>query len=211
MLFQPTVRLQSWGFVIGSFLFALGAVPGFASWLGATGTNTVFFVGSWFFTGAALVQLILAGPMTVEMHGQKMVRADWLTASTQFVGTLLFNVSTGAAIHAHLVRTERDMVWVPDSTGSVAFLISGTVAIVGLYRIGKLNQPRSRDWISVMLNFAGCVAFGVSAVGAYVSESGATADALLANTGTFIGALCFLGASALYLNSKTEDLQPQVA
>lgn len=211
MLFQPTVRLQSWGFVIGSFLFALGAVPGFASWLGATGTNSVFFVGSWFFTGAALVQLILAGPMTVEMHGRKMVRAAWLAASTQFIGTLLFNVSTGAANHAHLISAERDFVWAPDSTGSVAFLISGTVAIIGLYRIGKLNQPRSKDWLSVMLNFVGCVAFGASAVGAYVSQTGVTADSTLANSGTFIGALCFFGASALYLNSKTEDLQPQMA
>lgn len=211
MLLQPTLRGQSWGFCIGSLLFALGAVPGFAAWLGATGTNTVFFVGSWFFTGAALVQLMLAGPMTVEMSSGRMVRADWLTASTQFFGTLLFNVSTGAAIHAHQVSTQRDAVWVPDSTGSVAFLVSGSVAIIGLYRIGKLNQPRSRDWISTMFNFAGCVAFGASAVGSFVSESGATADSLLANTGTFIGALCFFAASALYLNAPKSDVAPQAA
>ena len=211
MLLQPTLRGQSWGFCIGSFLFAVAAVPGFASWLGATGTNTVFFIGSWFFTGAALIQLILAGPMTIDVDSRRMLRGDWLTASTQFFGTLLFNVSTGAAIHAQLVSTERKDVWVPDAAGSVAFLISGTVAIVGLYRIGKLYQPRSRDWISTMINFAGCVAFGVSAVGAFVSTSGATADALLANTGTFIGALCFFAASALYLNAPTPELQPQDA
>lgn len=207
MLFKPTLRGQSWGFCIGSLLFALGAIPGFASWAGATGTNTVFFVGSWFFTGAALVQLVLAGPMTVDIDGRKMLRADWLTASTQFLGTLLFNVSTGAAIRAHQISTERDLVWVPDSTGSVAFLISGSFAIVGLYRIGKLNEPTSKDWISTMVNFAGCIAFAVSAVGAYVSESGATADAMLANTGTFIGALCFFTASALYLNASEPELQ----
>ena len=175
MLLQPTLRGQSRGFCIGSFLFAIAAVPGFASWLGATGTNTVFFIGSWFFTGAALIQLILAGPMTVDVDSRRMLRADWLTAATQFFGTLLFNVSTGVAIHAHLVSTERKYVWVPDSTGSVAFLISGSVAVIGLYRIGKLYEPRSRDWISTMLNFAGCVAFGVSAIGAFVSQSGATA------------------------------------
>lgn len=213
MLLKPTLRGQSWGFCIGSLLFALGAVPGFASWAGATGTNTVFFVGSWFFTGAALVQLILAGPMTVDVGGRQMLRADWLTASTQFFGTLLFNVSTGTAIRAHQISTERDYVWVPDSTGSVAFLISGSFAIVGLYRIGKLYQPTSKDWISTMINFAGCVAFGVSAIGAYVSTSGATADAMLANSGTFIGALCFFAASALYLNAPQEEdeFQPQAA
>ena len=41
----------------------------------------------------------------------------------------------------------------------------------------------------------GCVAFGVSALGAFVTDSGVTEEALLANLGTFIGALCFLVAA----------------
>lgn len=45
----------------------------------------------------------------------------------------------------------------------------------------------------------GCVAFAVSALGAFVSESGVTADAWMANLGTFIGALCFLVAALVML------------
>ncbi len=48
----------------------------------------------------------------------------------------------------------------------------------------------------------GCVAFGVSALGAFITESGVTEDALLANVGTFIGALCPLVAALLVLPRK---------
>jgi ABC-type cobalamin transport system permease subunit len=46
---------------------------------------------------------------------------------------------------------------------------------------------------------AGCVAFAVSAVAAFVRLTGATEDPRLANIGTFIGALCFLAAALLGL------------
>ena len=45
----------------------------------------------------------------------------------------------------------------------------------------------------------GSVAFGVSALGGFITESGVTGDAPLANVGTFIGALCFLVAALLVL------------
>lgn len=59
--------------------------------------------------------------------------------------------------------------------------------------------PRSRDWQVEWTNLIGCVAFGVSAAGAYVGPTGATEDVVLANLGTFIGALCFLAAALLIL------------
>ena len=43
------------------------------------------------------------------------------------------------------------------------------------------------------------MAFGVSALAAFVRVSGITADELLANLGTFVGALCFLAAALLEL------------
>jgi hypothetical protein len=49
----------------------------------------------------------------------------------------------------------------------------------------------------------GCVAFGVSALGAFVTKTGVTEDALRANLGTFIGALCFLAAALLVLPRQT--------
>lgn len=58
---------------------------------------------------------------------------------------------------------------------------------------------RSLDWQSEWINLLGCLAFAVSAVGAYVSRVGVTEDAVLANLGTFVGALCFLAAALLVL------------
>ena len=53
----------------------------------------------------------------------------------------------------------------------------------------------------------GCVAFGVSALGAFVSEAGVTEDALLANVGTFVGALCFLVAALRVLPREARSTQ----
>ena len=128
------------------------------------------------------------------------VRAEWLSAATQSVGTILFNISTTSALFAHTVAGERHLVWSPDAGGSIAFLISGAVAFVAYSRsTGSGVDLRSRDWWSVLVNWVGCVAFGVSAVGAFVARDGVTADAVAANAGTFVGALCFLVASAIVL------------
>ena len=111
----------------------------------------------------------------------------------QSYGTVLFNVSTGASVWAHAVRIEQTEVWAPDAIGCLAFLVSGGLAfaLVGLWDL------RSRDWQTTCLNMVGCIAFASSSVGAFVSKTGVTADALLANTGTFIGALFFFVASLL--------------
>ena len=50
----------------------------------------------------------------------------------------------------------------------------------------------------------GSVAFGVSAVAAYiVPATGDTWNAELSNLGTFVGAVCFLIGAALLLPSRT--------
>lgn len=59
--------------------------------------------------------------------------------------------------------------------------------------------PKSRDWQAQWVNLIGCVAFAASATGAFVKRSGTTADEMLANAGTFLGALCFLAAALLVL------------
>ena len=75
----------------------------------------------------------------------------------------------------------------------------GGDAVVGLFEL------KSRDWQAEWINMIGCVAFGVSALGAFIGESGVTEDALLANVGTFIGTLCFLVAAVLVLASTEAD------
>jgi hypothetical protein len=94
-------------------------------------------------------------------------------------------------VWASAVSTEQRFVWAPDATGSVAFLISGVLGVVAVAVL------RSRDGLAAGVNLAGCVAFGASAVGAFVSGSGASENATLADLGTFLGALCFLVAALL--------------
>lgn len=183
--------------MIGSTLFAVGSAPHFAVWAGAGASNICYFVGALFFTSAALIQLLVSGPATVSATGSRvLVRADWLSASTQFVGTILFNVSTTAALLAGTVVTERQDVWSPDAAGSVGFLISGALALYAL-RGGRRPVLRDAAWWSAQINFIGCVAFAVSALGAYVTRTGGAVDASVASMGTFVGALCFFAASAV--------------
>jgi hypothetical protein len=136
------------------------------------------------------MQLVLSGPA---------LRIGWLSAASQFAGTILFNISTGSALWAHAVKPERRLVWAPDVTGSLAFLVSGVLGVVAITAAVGIFELKSRDWQAEWINMVGCVAFGVSALGAFVTTTGVTEDALLANLGTFIGALCFLAAALMGL------------
>ncbi|MCB0949246.1 MAG: hypothetical protein KDB44_08210 [Mycobacterium sp.] len=185
-----TLQRQCWLFAIGSTCFAIATAPGVAERAGPTTANVLCFVGSWFFTSAAWIQLVRSRP-----EGS----AEWFAAATQFPGTVLFNVSTGAAVWAHRVVAERGLVWTPDAAGSVAFLVSGAIAVLALDADVGLWAPKSRDWQATWINMVGCIAFGVSALGAFVFKTGAMADPSLANAGTFIGALCFLVAALMVL------------
>jgi hypothetical protein len=187
---RATLTRQCWLFAIGSTFFAAATVPGVPALITALTANVLCFIGSWFFTTAAWMQFRLTGPQR---------NADWWSAATQFVGTLLFNISTGAAVWVHAIRPERRLVWAPDATGSVAFLVSGVLGVLAVsVAIGRLAL-KSRDWQAEWINLIGCVAFGISAVAAFVTKDGVTEDALLANLGTFVGALCFLTAALMLL------------
>lgn len=191
---MATLRRQCWLFAIGSTLFAIATLPGMSATAGAGLSNLLCFVGSWFFTTAGWMQLVLARPA---------LGIGWLSAATQFVGTILFNISTGSALLAHAVKPERRLVWAPDMFGSIAFLVSGALGIAAVTAVVGFVELKSRDWQAEWINMIGCVAFGVSALGAFVTESGITEDALLANAGTFVGALCFLVAALVVLPRNT--------
>ncbi|MBL3698208.1 hypothetical protein [Leucobacter luti] len=198
----PSLTKQSVYFIIGGSLFAVGSAASIWDFAGVGFTNWCCFIGAWFFTTAGLFQVVLSGDATVPGRpGQgKALRAEWLAAATQSFGTILFNVSTTTALTAKSVSAEKHYMWNPDAGGSVAFLISAFFVYVAFYRSEHtLWEPRSSGWWSAHINMLGCIAFAVSAVGAFVLSDGSSKDAPVANWGTFIGAVCFVLASAVVL------------
>ena len=97
------LRAQCRLFVIGSSLFAIGTVPGLAMLCYPDATSLLCFMGSWFFTSAALIQLLLSRPSMSRSWGMPSIRAECLSAAIQLFGTLNFNLSTGATLWAERV------------------------------------------------------------------------------------------------------------
>lgn len=187
-------RTRAWWmdvlFIIGSACFALGSFPGFSSAAAPNTVVVVFFVGSLFFTSAAAIQLSLAraarpGPV-------------WAAAAVQLIGTLWFNVNTFAARRTDLEAEQEILrVWTPDFIGSICFLLASWLAIAAL---DDRRWAADRPWWVAALNLLGSFFFMVAALAAFVlPDSGDLLDATLANTGTFLGALCFLIAARLDL------------
>jgi hypothetical protein len=220
MLWAP--RALAWWiavlFMLGSACFAIGPLPVFFDHFGYTTVTATFFVGSLFFTSAALLQYIevVVAPRAVEVDapstsrrlllGIEPQRVDWWASAVQLVGTVFFNVTTFAAFLTDLtVKQERRLVWSPDALGSVCFLIASWLAYIEVGHRIVSWQPRSISWWIGALNLVGSIAFGVSAIASFVRP--ATGDAVslfLTNLGTFIGALCFFAGAALLLPERVQ-------
>jgi hypothetical protein len=196
------LRNQCRLFMIGSSLFAIGTAPGFATLCGADATNLLCFMGSWFFTSAALIQVLLSKPTVCRTWEVPSTRAECLSSAIQLFGTLNFNLSTGAALWAQRVPDRRQLVWGPDAMGSAAFLVSGALGVAAVALAVGLVRLKSRLWLAASTSMIGSIAFGASAVGAFVTKTGMTEDARLAQLGTFVGALCFLIAAFLRLPKR---------
>jgi SNF family Na+-dependent transporter len=200
------LRRESQGFAIGSICFALGALPGYLDLVGEPADNVTYAVGAVFFTAAAFVQLRLSGRWR---HGAWRSREDWddwWAAAIQFLGTLCFNVTTLAALSTQLtVEQTDDRVWRPDAVGSACFLIASALALLATTHRDGLWDPEARNWWSSWLNMAGSIAFAASAVASYVvPSSGQEIDVELVNSGTFVGAICFL-IGALLVRPRAVD------
>lgn len=204
------LRREAWGFAVGSLCFLAGAIPFYAEWAGPVGVGVTFFVGSIFFTLAAFIQLSLSGRHVPKRGTNQADRWDWWAAAIQFAGTLLFNVSTAAALAAAIAEPERmGAGWRPDAWGSAAFLIASVLAVVATKDRGQLWDRDARSWHGTWLNLLGSIAFGVSAIGAYVvPETDSLVSAFWANLGTLLGALCFLVAALLSRRVIDEEPVP---
>lgn len=181
-------------FAIGSFCFLIGPFPGYVQLVGSHADGMTFFVGSIFFTSAAFLAFV-----TTRLVGGG--RPDWWAGGIQFAGTLFFNVSTWNALQKALDTAATDrLVWRPDVCGSVCFLVSSWIAYGaangGYGRRLRFDVPAR----IAFANLIGSIAFGFSAVAAYVVPS--TGDVLAlgpANFATSLGAACFLFGAILLL------------
>jgi uncharacterized membrane protein YfcA len=201
-------------FMVGAACFVVGSLPPYIALVGASADAVTYAVGAVFFTSASALQLLQAQSpaMTdvdaVTQHERRPVRllawlphdAGWWAAATQLPGTVLFNVSTTAALAHNLTAKEADkQIWLPDVYGSVLFLVSSTFALVA---VGALRhwRPGAWDWRIAWVNMLGSVFFMLSALGSFVlPKSGDLISQPLSLGGTAVGAACFLVAAAWML------------
>jgi len=202
-------------FAVGSLLFAVGSIPAYVAAVGLAWDALTYFIGSLFFTSAAFLSyreaVDAAPPEQNPRHRRFFVyqpgRIDWWATGVQLIGTLYFNVSTGVATQANLSATAAHQhVWRPDAVGSVCFLVASALAWYEVCHGWAAWRPRSWAWWITLLNLLGSVAFGVSAVDAYVNPvTGQLLNAQRANLWTLAGAVCFLIGAILLLPERTED------
>ena len=207
-------------FAIGSLLFALGSVPGYASAVGDRWDSVTYFVGSLFFTSASFLsyrEAVDAAPPAQNPARRRFFvyqpgRIDWWATAIQLVGTLYFNVSTGVAMAANLsAQTAHQHEWRPDAIGSVCFLVSSALAWYEVCHGWLAWRPRSYSWWITLLNLVGSIAFGISAVAGYINPvTGQVQNAGRADTQTLIGAVCFFIGAVLLLPERTEEVSGQV-
>jgi hypothetical protein len=211
-------------FAVGSACFAVGSVPSYAAAVGVRADSLTYFIGSLFFTSAAFLtyrEAVDAGPPSRGGRRRRVLvweprRIDWSATAIQLVGTLYFNISTGNALRENLTASATNQdVWRPDAIGSVCFLVASGLAWFEVCHGWTAWRPGSWSWWITLLNLAGSVAFGISAIAGYVNPvTGQVHDDARANLGTLIGALCFLVGALLLLPERTEDLsreQPGVS
>jgi len=194
-------RRASWWigvlFAVGSACFAVAPFPGFVELVGSAVDGLVFFVGSIFFTSAATLQFLEAGPSEPR-------RLDWWSSAVQLLGTVFFNISTFRALQSGLDTTEYNrLVWRPDALGSICFLVSGYLAYFEVCGRVLCRPRRSLEWWIAGVNLAGCVFFGISAVaGHIVPSTGSALDLAAANATTVLGAICFFAGAILLLRAE---------
>jgi len=205
-------------FAVGSLLFAVGTVPAYVGAVGTRWDSVTFFVGTLFFTTAGFLTyreaVDAARPSSGETGRRFFVfqprRIDWWATAVQLVGTLFFNVSCGTALRAYLTaEAARHHVWRPDALGSICFLVASALAWFEVCHGWVAWRPREWSWWITLVNLIGSVAFGVSALAAYVNPvTGQLRNEALASLGTFVGAVCFFVGALLLLPERTEGISP---
>ncbi len=200
-------------FIVGSSLFALGSFPPYAQVVDGRVVGITFVLGSLFFTAAGystFLQVINDGrdDQAPTKHWAWSPRgAPWWAAVTQSIGTLLFNVNTiDATITTFTVEETNRLVWVPDFLGCIAFLVSSHIAWMHLNGRFWRTDTDDAEWWSDFLPYVGSVLFMAAALASFMlTTTGEPINIAIVNTGTFLGAICFLMAAYVTLPPSTAN------
>jgi hypothetical protein len=210
-------------FMTGSALFSLGAAlsifPSMLTpwWHLPLVNNSIFFLGSIFFTTAAITQYLeVVNSDIIELAKDKtngtMKQKHWrwfrwsprnlgyLASVVQLLGTILFNFNTGDALLSNLTSTEENLaIWTPNMTGSLCFLISTACSYLEVGHRYLCFRPRDFAFWIVVINALGSIAFQISAVASFYEPDGSLLWIPGSNWGTFLGGIGFLFASYLLI------------
>lgn len=194
-------------FMVGSALFALGSFPPYSQMVDPPAVGITFVVGSLFFTAAACVVLVqetrtpTTDDRTRHAVAPRLRRRSWWAAGVQFCGTLFFNANTVRAMNETFTVEETNrLVWAPDFFGCIAFLVASHLAWVDACGRRWCVRTDDDEWWPAALDYVGSIFFMASALGAYtLPTTGETLNITLVNSGTFLGALCFLVGSYVLL------------
>ncbi len=200
-------------FLAGSGLFIAGSIltlwPSFDQSI-ALLPSQVFFIGSLPFTCAAYLQFHQAvnatdfplsepPPIQNKLFGCRPTEIGWWSCLLQFLGTLLFNLSTYSAMNESLGWVSQDVwVWTPNMVGSILFLASGYLAFAETCHAYFRWLPGNLSWCVVALNLVGCIGFLTSAfLAVLVSDATPTIRFEVSVWFTLLGAVGFLASSML--------------
>lgn len=197
--------IGSWHFFFASALL-LADVP--YSYL----MDFIYFSGSIFFTlaGYSSYYQSINAPETVDKDGRvsptkkrryfawQPYRIDFWVTFPLFIGTLFFNVLTLMGFFSLQWYAYDILSWIPNSIGSILFLIAGTAGVLEFCHHFWCRQHKNVTWWIVITNFWGCVFFMISALAAF-SRPNPIGNNLFfwATLTTLLGAVCFFVSSYL--------------
>lgn len=202
-------------FMAGSFLFALGSFPAYAQLVDPGTVGVTFVVGSILFTTAGYSAFFeeVNKPDPGDAPGRRRFwawlpgRLLWWAAAVQLVGTVLFNFNTiDAMIESLDIEQTNRLVWAPDMFGSMAFLVASHLAwLTVCHRVWCVRRD-DVDWWIAALNYVGSIFFMAAAITSFTLETtGEMLNTTMVNSGTFLGALCFLVGAYLLLPAAAAD------
>ena len=193
-----SARRIAWLFIIGSICFAVGSAPFYAQIVAPSAVGVTFFLGSLFFTVAALFQFLEAA---AKGKSGEPNRADLVATAVQLAGTLFFNVTTFTGMNDALSTHQQDLrVWAPDAFGSVCFLVASATAFHEVCGSWFCIRWHDRTWRISALNLLGSIFFGISAVTSFIlPDTGELLNTAATNAFTFLGAVCFLLGARLLI------------